>query len=68
MGRKAKLKKMRQQGRVNPQTEQKYDSTQFVKQFEKMGYQVDNHQQLTNPANRGNPSPEIPQERIEPQL
>ena len=68
MGRKAKLKKMRQQGRVNPQTDKKYDSTQFVKQFEKMGYQVNNHQQLTNPANRGNPAPEIPQERIEPQL
>lgn len=68
MGRKAKLKKMRQQGQANAKTEKKYDSTQFVKQFEKMGYQVDNHQQLTNPANRGNPSPEIPQERIEPQL
>ena len=68
MGRKAKLKKMRQQAQANPQTDKKYDSTQFVKQFENMGYQVNNHQQLTNPNNRGNPSPEIPQERIEPQL
>ena len=68
MGRKAKLKKMRQQQKRDRTSDQKYEQTQFVEQFEKMGYQVkiDPKQQPT--TNRGNISPEIPQDRIEPQL
>ena len=68
MGRKAKLKKIRQQNKTNVQSRSQYNQTEFVEQFEKMGYQlkIDPHRQPT--TNRGNVSPEIPQERIEPQL
>lgn len=67
MGRKAKLKKARQQ-KATAKPEQKYDQTQFVKQFEKLGYQLKIDPKLQPKTNRGNISPEIPQERIEPQL
>ena len=70
MGRKAKLKKLRQQQQTNGESNQnqKYDQTQFVEQFTKMGYQVKIDPKLQPKTNRGNIAPEIPQERIEPQL
>lgn len=68
MGRKAKLKKMRAQGKVEKKSAKKYDSTQFVEQFERMGYQQKIDPKLQPKSNRGNISPEIPQDRIEPQL
>lgn len=67
MGRKAKIKKMRQQENVTAKTNKKYNSTEFVEQFARMGYQLQSNQPQPA-ANRGNISPEIPQERIEPQL
>ena len=70
MGRKAKLKKLRQQQQNNAESnqEQKYDKTQFVEQFTRMGYQAKIDPKLQPKTNRGNIAPEIPQERIEPQL
>ena len=70
MGRKAKLKKLRQQQQANEGSNQnqKYDKTQFVEQFTKMGYQAQIDPKLQPKTNRGNIAPEIPQERIEPQL
>ena len=70
MGRKAKLKKLRQQQQNNAESNQdpKYDKTQFVEQFTKMGYQAKIDPKLQPKTNRGNIAPEIPQERIEPQL
>lgn len=67
MGRKAKLKKMRQQ-QASAKSEGKYDKTQFVEQFTKMGYQAKIDPKLQPETNRGNIAPEIPQERIEPKL
>ena len=67
MGRKAKLKKTRQQNKATAKSNQKYDKTQFVEQFEKMGYQL-KIAPIQPETNRGNISPEIPQEKIEPQL
>lgn len=67
MGRKAKLKKIRQQEAIAP-SESKYAQTEFVEQFEKMGYQLKIDPQRQPQTNRGNISPEIPQERIEPQI
>lgn len=68
MGRKAKIKKMRQQGKASAKSGKNYDQTQFVEQFEKMGYQVKIDPKLQPKTNRGNVSPEIPQDIIEPQL
>ena len=68
MGRKAKLKKMRQQTKATAKSAQKYNQTEFVEQFEKMGYQIEISSQLQSKNNRGNIAPEIPQDRIEPQL
>lgn len=68
MGRKAKLKKARRQAKTNNQANPKYDRTQFVEQFTKMGYQVKIDPKLQPKTNRGNIAPEIPQDRIEPQL
>ena len=69
MGRKAKIKKMRQQRKAPAKSAaQKYDRTQFVEQFERMGYQLQIDPKLQPETNRGNISPEIPQDRIEPQL
>ena len=67
MGRKAKLKKMRQQP-ANAKSAGKYDKIQFVEQFTKMGYQAKIDPKLQPKTNRGNVAPEIPQERIEPTL
>ena len=69
MGRKAKLKKLRQQGTdKSKKSPQKYKETEFAKQFEHMGYQVKVDPKLQPKTNRGNIAPEIPQTRIEPQL
>ena len=67
MGRNAKLKKIRQQ-KTGAKSTKKYEQTQFVEQFEKMGYQLKIDPKLQPKTNRGNISPEIPQDRIEPQL
>jgi len=66
MGRKAKLKKQRQQVIAKPK--QKYAKTEFVQQFEHLGYQVKVDPKKQPKTNRGNVAPEIPQTRIEPQL
>lgn len=70
MGRKAKLKKIRQQKLTNNQSQSAspYDSTKFVEQFKHLGYQVQIDPKLQPKTNRGNISPEIPEDRIEPQL
>ena len=68
MGRKAKLKKIRQQEKTNQKSTKKYEQTQFVEQFERMGYKLTTDHKLQPKTNRGNISPEIPQDRIEPQL
>lgn len=70
MGRKAKLKKIRQQQATakSNKSKQKYTATDFVEQFEHMGYQAKIDPQLLPKTNRGNIAPEIPQTRIEPQL
>ena len=68
MGRKAKLKKNRQQAQTSKVDGKKYDRTQFVEQLSKMGYQVKIDPKLQPKTNRGNIAPEIPQDRIEPQL
>lgn len=68
MGKKAKLKKIRQQQQATKQSTPKYDSTQFVEQFKHMGYQVQIDPKKLPSTNRGNVSPEIPQEKIDPQL
>lgn len=70
MGRKAKLKKLRQQQQASSASTQnkKYDKTQFVEQFTKMGYQTKIDPKLQPKTNRGNIAPEIPQDTIEPQL
>ena len=68
MGRKAKLKKMRQQANASAKSNQQYDKTQFVEQFERMGYQVKIDPRLQPKTNRGNIAPEIPQDKIDPQL
>ena len=68
MGRKAKLKKIRQQNQTGAPSQSKYSKTEFVKQLKKMGYQLKTDPQRQPETNRGNVSPEIPQERIEPQL
>ena len=67
MGKKAKLKKMRQQ-KTGAKSTKKYDRTQFVEQFARMGYQLQIDPKLQPKTNRGNISPEIPQDKIEPQL
>lgn len=70
MGRKAKLKKMRRQETSGKSSKSaaKYKSTEFVRQFEHMGYQTKVDPKLQPETNRGNIAPEIPQTRIEPQL
>ena len=69
MGRKAKLRKARKSGAAKTQNSSKdYDRTQFVEQFQRMGYQVKVDPKLQPKTNRGNVAPEIPQDSIEPQL
>ena len=71
MGKKAKLKKIRKcllKSNKSNKSEPQYDSTQFVEQFEKMGYQIHGNKRGKGETNIANLSPEIPQDRIEPQL
>ncbi|WP_019508765.1 hypothetical protein [Pleurocapsa sp. PCC 7319] len=68
MGKKAKLKKIRQQDKAKVKSNQKYNQTEFVEQFERMGYQLQIDPKLQPKTNRGNISPEIPHDQIEPQL
>jgi hypothetical protein len=66
MGRKAKLRKSRQQGIIK--SNQKYTATEFVEEFKHMGYQIEVDLQSQPKTNRVNMAPELPQTRIEPQL
>lgn len=68
MGRKAKIKKIRHNQTTTTEYEQKYDQTQFVQQFKSLGYQLQIDPKLQPKTNRGNISPEIPEDKIEPQL
>ncbi|MEM7757674.1 MAG: hypothetical protein AAF298_06085 [Cyanobacteria bacterium P01_A01_bin.40] len=68
MGKKAKLRKMRQQQQAIAKSKPKYDQTQFVEQFTHLGYQVQIDPKLQPKTNRGNIAPELPHNEIEPQL
>ncbi|MEM7591285.1 MAG: hypothetical protein AAF383_07170 [Cyanobacteria bacterium P01_A01_bin.83] len=68
MGKKAKLKKIRQQQKAGSKSQPKYDQTQFVEQFTHMGYQVQVDPKLQPKTNRGNVAPQLPRNEIEPQL
>ena len=68
MGKKAKLKKIRQQQKASSKLQPKYDQTQFVEQFTHMGYQVQVDPKLQPKTNRGNVAPQLPRNDIEPQL
>lgn len=68
MGRKAKLKKARQQQKATGKTDKKYDSTQFAEQFNKMGYRLPSKNKFDSKSDLSNIAPEIPQDKIEPQL
>ena len=59
---------MRSKGQAEGKSAKQYDATQFVEQFERMGYQQKIDPKLQPKTNRGNIAPEIPQEIIEPQL
>jgi hypothetical protein len=67
MGKKAKQKKMRKQGQAPENQQKEYDSTQFVRQFEQMGYQLLPKPRSRSQVNQSN-FPEIPQDKIEPQI
>ena len=58
MGRKAKLKKLRREFTAATSTQQSLSSTQFVDQLSKLGYQLEQIER----------SPEVPVEKIKPQL
>ena len=58
MGKKAKLKKLRRELKVNPPTEKSPPPTRFVEQLNKLGYQLEQIER----------SPDVPAENIEPQL
>ena len=58
MGKRAKLKKLRRERKENPPTEKNTSPTHFVKQLNKLGYQLDEIER----------SPDVPTEKIEPQL
>ncbi|MBZ8179342.1 hypothetical protein [Oscillatoria salina] len=61
MGKQAKLKQQRREAKAKPSSESpkpKYDSTQFVKQLERQGYQL----------KKGKPSPELPDSKPKPSL
>ncbi|MGD1921599.1 MAG: hypothetical protein ACFCAD_23520 [Pleurocapsa sp.] len=68
MGKKSKIKKIRRQEKAGSKSTKKYKQTEFVEQFEKMGYQLKIDPKLQPKTNRGNISPEIPHDKIEPQL
>ena len=58
MGRKAKLKKQRRQGQQNKSDLAQSNPQDFIGQMAKEGYRLDKIER----------SPEVPQERIEPQI
>ncbi len=68
MGKKAKLKKARKQQKTTEKPEVKYNSTQFVQQFQHMGYKLPSNKKVEAPSDLLNFAPEIPQDKIEPQL
>ena len=68
MGKKAKLKKARKQQKTGEIPEVKYNSTQFVEQFQRLGYKLPSNKKVEDPSDRLNFAPEIPQDKIEPQL
>ena len=61
MGRKAKIKKARKQASKQKcaQPQPKNDNTKFVRQLERQGYQLKNNIQR---------SPELPDNKVDPQL
>lgn len=58
MGKKAKIKKIRKESAKISETNNQYESTQFVEQLTKLGYQLEQIER----------SPEVPTEKTEPQL
>ncbi|MEC4983005.1 MAG: hypothetical protein SAJ37_03850 [Oscillatoria sp. PMC 1068.18] len=61
MGKQAKLKKQRREAKTNPASEStkpKYQSTEFVKQLAREGYQL----------KKGQASPELPDSKPKPTL
>ncbi len=58
MGRKAKLKKIRQLKQPLPQSETHSDPNEFVERLEKQGYQLGRIERC----------PEVPNQRVEPQM
>jgi hypothetical protein len=58
MGKKSRLKKIRKESSSTDNQSKQLDSTQFVEQLEKLGYQFKQLQR----------SPELPQQNIEPKL
>jgi hypothetical protein len=67
MGKKAKQKKARKQQQTTDKIEPKYNSTQFVEQFKHMGYKLPSKKKFDDLGYRSN-APEIPKDKIEPQL
>ncbi|MBE9117679.1 hypothetical protein IQ249_17420 [Lusitaniella coriacea LEGE 07157] len=58
MGRQAKLRKNRAAAEKSPKTQEQSDSTQFVRQLNRQGY---NLQEIQH-------SPEIPDSKVDPQV
>ncbi|MBD2744720.1 hypothetical protein [Coleofasciculus sp. FACHB-1120] len=58
MGRKAKLKQIRQSAQPSPQSETNSDPNEFVEQLEKQGYQLGRIERC----------PEVPNRRVKPQM
>ncbi len=58
MGRKAKLKQVRHSAQPSPQPETNSDPNEFVEQLEKQGYQLERVERC----------PEVPNQRVEPQM
>jgi Holliday junction resolvasome RuvABC DNA-binding subunit len=58
MGKKAKIKKIRQESSKISSINNQYESTQFVEQLTQLGYQLEQIKR----------SPEVPVDKAEPQL
>jgi hypothetical protein len=58
MGKKARIKKIRKESSKISPTNNQYESTQFVEQLTKLGYQLEQIER----------SPEVPIDKTEPQL
>ncbi|GAB4241992.1 MAG: hypothetical protein Kow0049_31010 [Stanieria sp.] len=58
MGKKSRLKKIRQESHSSETQKIQCDSTQFVEQLEQLGYRLKQIQR----------SPELPQQNIEPKI